>query len=82
MVFLYRAGVAPFFRFSSGPDAKNSTIVIADLDQGGLGLPDRDYYLKTDEKSVEIRKQYVAHVQKMLELAGAKPEDAAKQAQR
>jgi len=81
VVFLYRAGTAPFFRFSSGPDPKNSAIVIADLDQGGLGLPDRDYYLKTDDKSVEIRKQYVAHMQKMLELAGAKPEDAAKQAQ-
>ncbi len=70
---LYRNGTSPFFRFGSGPDAKNSAIVIADLDQGGLGLPDRDYYLKTDEKSVEIRKQYVAHVQKMLELAGASP---------
>jgi len=79
--YLFRTGASPFFRFGSGPDAKNSSQVIADLDQGGLGLPDRDYYLKTDEKSVEIRKQYVAHVQKMLELAGAKAEDAAKQAQ-
>ena len=81
VVYLYRVGTAPFFRFGSGPDPKNSAIVIADLDQGGLGLPDRDYYLKTDEKSVEIRKQYLAHMQKMLELAGAKPDDAARQAQ-
>ena len=73
VVALYRNGTSPFFRFGSGPDAKNSTIMIADLDQGGLGLPDRDYYFKTDEKSVEIRKQYVAHVQKMLQLAGVKP---------
>ena len=81
VVYLYRTGVTPFFQFGSGPDPKNSDIVIADLDQGGLGLPDRDYYLKTDDKSVEIRKQYMAHMQKMLELAGAKPEEAAKQAQ-
>ena len=40
------------------------------MDQGGLGLPDRDYYLKDDPKSVELRKQYVEHVQKMLELLG------------
>ena len=46
-------------------------MVIADLDQGGLGLPDRDYYLKTDEKSVDIRKKYVEHLQNMLVLAGA-----------
>ena len=44
-------------------------------------MPDRDYYFKTDEKSVEIRKLYVAHMQKMLQLAGASPEAAAKQAQ-
>jgi len=81
VINLYRNGTDPFFRFGSGPDAKNSAMVIADLDQGGLGLPDRDYYLKTDEKSVEIRKQYVAHIQKMLELAGAKPDDAAKRGQ-
>ncbi len=80
VAYLFRAGISPFFRFGSGPDAKNSAMMIADLDQGGLGLPDRDYYLKTDEKSVEIRKQYVAHMQKMLELAGAKKEDAEKQA--
>jgi putative endopeptidase len=81
VVALFRNGTSPFFRFGSGPDAKNSAMMIADLDQGGLGLPDRDYYLKTDEKSAEIRKLYVAHVQKMLQLAGASPEDAAKQAQ-
>jgi endothelin-converting enzyme/putative endopeptidase len=80
VVYLFRAGISPFFRFGSGPDAKNSAMMIADLDQGGLGLPDRDYYLKTDEKSIEIRKQYVAHMEKMLELAGTRKEDAAKQA--
>ena len=52
------------FDFSSDQDFKNSTQVIAELDQDGLGLPDRDYYVKTDPKSVELRQGYVAHVQK------------------
>ena len=77
---LYQIGSAPFFRFSSSQDAKDSTQVIGDLDQGGLGLPDRDYYLKTDAKSVELRKKYVAHVAKMFELTGSAPADAAKKA--
>jgi endothelin-converting enzyme/putative endopeptidase len=81
VAYLSRADAAPFFRFASGPDAKNSSQVIADLDQGGLGLPDRDYYSKSDEKSVEIRRQYVAHIRKMFELTGVAPEAAAKQAQ-
>ena len=67
---LYRSGFTPLFRFGAGPDAKKSSQMIADLDQGGIGLPDRDYYFKTDAKSEELRMQYVAHVQKMLELAG------------
>ena len=69
------------FRFRSDQDYKDSTQVIAELDQGGLGLPDRDYYLKTDAKSVELRKAYVAHLQKMFELLGDKPDAAAAQAQ-
>ena len=77
---LVRFGSTPFFHFGSGPDAKNSAQVIGDLDQGGLGMPDRDYYFKTDEKSADLRRQYVAHVQKMLELAGITPAEAARQA--
>jgi len=73
---LHRIGSGPLFAFSSGQDAKDSTAVIAQLDQGGLGLPDRDYYLKDDPKSVELRQKYVAHVQRMFELAGDKPETA------
>src|SRR5579864_6940621 len=65
------------FRFRSDQDFKDATQVIAEADQGGLGLPDRDYYLKTDAKSAEIRDKYVAHVQRMLELAG-EPADRAK----
>ena len=67
---LYRIGSNPFFRFSSEPDAKDATEIIAGLDQGGIGLPDRDYYFRTDEKSVEIRKEYVAHLLKLFELLG------------
>ncbi len=69
------------FRFRSDQDYKDSAQVIAELDQGGLGLPDRDYYFKTDAKSVELRNAYVTHVQKMFELLGDKPEAAAAQAQ-
>ena len=60
----------PVFRFYVQQDAKNSTSVIAQISQGGLGLPDRDYYTKDDERSKEIRKEYLAHVQKMFELLG------------
>ena len=67
---LHDRGVSALFDFSSGQDFKNSKAVIAQLDQGGLGLPDRDYYLKTDAKSAEIRDKYLAHVQRMFELAG------------
>jgi putative endopeptidase len=69
------------FSFSSDQDFKNSTQVIAELDQDGLGLPDRDYYVKTDPKSVELRQGYVAHVQKMFELLGEPPASAATDAQ-
>jgi len=69
------------FRFDSIQDFRDANQVIADADQGGLGLPDRDYYTKDDVKSQELRKQYVTHVQKMFELLGDKPEAAAAQAE-
>ena len=71
---LHAIGVPALFQFNSGQDFKDSNAVIAQFDQGGLGLPDRDYYLKDDPKSVELRQKYVAHVQRMFELAGEKPE--------
>jgi len=55
--------------------------VIAEADQGGLGLPDRDYYLKDDPKSVDLRKAYIAHVQKMFQLLGDQPDVAAAESQ-
>ena len=69
------------FRFYSIQDYRDASQVVANADQGGLGLPDRDYYLKTDSKSEELRKAYVAHVQKMFELLGDKPDTATKEAQ-
>jgi putative endopeptidase len=74
---LQRIGVGALFRFGSTQDMKNSSQVIGGADQGGLGLPDRDYYTKTDEKSKEIRGQYQEHIAKMLALVG---DDAAKAA--
>src|SRR5262249_31691186 len=80
VTYLYRIGAAPFFTFTSGQDAKDATQVIGDLDQGGIGLPDRDYYLKTDAQSVELRKKYVAHMTRMFQLLGNAPDAAAKKA--
>jgi endothelin-converting enzyme/putative endopeptidase len=70
------------FNFRSDQDAKNSNEVIAEADQGGLGLPDRDYYFKDDPKSVDLRKAYLAHVQKMLELLGHPTATASAEAKR
>src|SRR5215469_5645315 len=55
LAYLIKTGSGPFLRIASEPDAKDSSQIIAGVDQGGLGMPDRDYYLKTDEKSGEIR---------------------------
>jgi putative endopeptidase len=73
--------VGLFFDFSSEQDQKDSTQQIGAVDQGGLGLPDRDYYLNQDERSKTLRAQYVAHVTKMFELLGDTPEKAATEAQ-
>ena len=57
------------FDFGSSQDYADSSSVIAFADAGGLGLPDRDYYTKTDAKSEEIRQKYVEHMAQMLQLA-------------
>jgi putative endopeptidase len=69
------------FGGGSDQDPDNSEQVIASLDQGGLGLPDRDYYTKDDAKSKETRERYVQHVQKIFELLGDNPETAKNNAQ-
>jgi putative endopeptidase len=69
-------GTGIFFRFGSGADAKDSRNEIASIGQSGLGLPDRDYYLRTDAKSVALRAAYLDHVKKMFTLAGMDPAKA------
>ncbi|MGZ4788832.1 MAG: M13 family metallopeptidase [Terriglobales bacterium] len=71
---------APFFNFGSNQDYENSENVIAFAEAGGLGLPDRDYYTKDDAHSQELRAKYVAHVGKMFQLLGDKPDVAQKEA--
>jgi len=66
-------GGAVFFGSSSRQDPDNSEQQIAGVDQGGIGLPDRDYYTKDDAKSKETRERYLQHVQKIFELLGDKP---------
>ena len=71
VVSLHLAGTDnAMFRFGSDQDYANSSQVIAVADAGGLGLPDRDYYLKTDAKSKQIREAYHAHLVRMFELLG------------
>jgi predicted metalloendopeptidase len=73
-------GIRALFQFGSTQDEKNSSEVIGGADQGGLGLPDRDYYTKTDDKSQQLRQQYEQHVGKMLVLAGDDENKAASEA--
>lgn len=72
---IMRGGNA-FFNLAIFPDLKKSDRVTAYIAAGGIGLPERDYYLKTDEKSKETRERYVAHLSNLFELAGAPPSDA------
>jgi len=65
-----------FFNFGSAQDYADSTRVIAFATQGGLGLPERDYYFKTDARSKELRDKYVAHVENMFRLMGDSAADA------
>jgi len=65
-----------FFGVGSEQDAKESTRVIGAIYPGGLGLPDRDYYVKDDAKSQETRTRYVEHVGRMMQLLGESPDRA------
>lgn len=88
LAHLHKLGLHPgrprtgpvLFEFGSVQDFKDATQVIAGTDQGGLGLPDRDYYVKDDAKSVDLRKRYLEHVQKMFGFLGDAPNAAAENA--
>jgi putative endopeptidase len=70
----------PLFEFGVQQDDKDSSKQIASIFQGGLSLPDRDYYIVDNQRFQDIRKQYIAHVTKMFTLAGDTPEQAAREA--
>jgi predicted metalloendopeptidase len=78
---LHQLKVNAGFAFSSEQDPKNSVMMISACAQAGLGLPDRDYYFRDDAKSKLLREQYVAHLARMLELAGDAPAVARMEAQ-
>ncbi len=78
---LQRHGVDVFFSFGEQQDLTDATKQIAVISQGGLGLPEKDYYLRTGDKDVKLRDQYVAHITKMLTFAGSRPEQAMRDAQ-
>ncbi len=76
----YAINHAPFFNFYVTADDRNSLVNIAHFDQGGLGLPSKDYYFKTDSSTKKIRDTYSAYISKTFELLGQSPNDAAKNA--
>jgi endothelin-converting enzyme/putative endopeptidase len=76
---LHDLQVQVFFSFSPEPDPDNARRNIANLDQGGLGLPEKDFYFRSDSHSEEIRQKYVAHIARMLELSGIESSVAAKE---
>ncbi len=80
LAYLHSIGVNAFFGLGSMQDFKKSTEMIGAVLQGGLGLPDRDYYLKDDAKFKQIREAYLDHMAKMFELLGDSPDKAALEA--
>jgi len=81
ITYFHKAGLPALFGFGSYPDFKNSSMQIGTAAQGGLSLPNKDYYTKTDEKSVKLRADFVQHMTNMFKLLGDDPDAAAKNAQ-
>jgi len=77
---LRKEGVGTMFSFYVNQDDKHATRMAAYIGQGGLGLPDRDYYLKNDKRSQKVREEYLKHVSMMMQLAGVSEVEAANQA--
>ena len=80
IAYLQSQGVNVLFGFRSQPDLHNASMEIAGVSQGGLGLPDRDYYVAQDEKSKEAREKYLVHMSKMFNLAGDSEASSKKEA--
>ena len=75
-----RGIASPLFGFYVGQDAKKVTQYIAQFGQGGTTLPDRDYYLKDDARSLKIRKEYISYMNDMFKLVGTTPQKASENA--
>ena len=73
---MFHDGMNPLFSIYADADSRNSEIVVAHLHQGGLGMPDRDYYLNDDERSVTVRNAYKKHVANMFVLIGKSKSEA------
>ncbi|MGB9072595.1 MAG: M13 family metallopeptidase [Terriglobales bacterium] len=71
---VHLVGPSPLFNFYSAPDLHNAETVIANIDQGGLSLPDRDYYIKDDARMVDMRKHFVDYVTETFTLVGQSPD--------
>jgi putative endopeptidase len=74
---LHLLGANALFNFSSNSDMHDADAVIAYIDQGGLSLPDRDYYVKDDPDKVEMRKHLVEYATELFQLSGQAPQQAA-----
>jgi putative endopeptidase len=81
VAYLHSLGVPAMFSFGAAPDLHNASTQIANIAQGGLGLPDRDYYLNQDAKSQETRQKYLEHMANMFVLLGDSQENAKAEAQ-
>jgi putative endopeptidase len=81
IAYLHSLGAPALFNFGAAPDLHNASTLIANIAQGGLGLPDRDYYFETDAKSQDTRQKYVEHVANMFVLLGDDKAVAQKEAQ-
>ena len=77
---LQRLNISVFFNYGEQQDFKDASKQIASIDQGGLGLPEKDYYLRTGAKDIQLRHDYLAHITKMLTLAGSTPQAALRDA--
>ena len=78
---LHSLGVPALLNFGASPDLHNASMIVANVAQGGLGLPDRDYYLEQDPKSQETRQKYLEHMANMFVLLGDDKAVAPKEAQ-
>ena len=81
IAFNHSQGLPALFNFYAAQDEKNSEKMIAQLQQGGLGLPDRDYYVSDDDRSKEIRTEYLKHLVRSFELIGQPNAEAVKSAE-